>query len=199
MVRSRKSDEVLESARRLFLERGYDGTTMEDVAAEASVSKATIYSNFAHKDALLRALLERVGDEAAAILAAATAPLEGPGPLEDRLTAVATALVEGVLRPEVVQLRRLAVAEAGRSPELGRAYWERGPGATLRLLAAAFQRLADSGELAVADPEGAADRFAYALLGPLQDRALLAPDLAPTAAQRAAHVRSVVRRVLRDP
>ncbi len=198
MVRERKSAEVLDSARRLFLRRGYAATSVSDIAADAAVSKATIYNNFPDKDALLTALVERSSAEAAAILLATTAPLERPGPVAERLLAVAEALVAGVLRPEVVQLRRLAIAESAGHPEIGRVYWERGPGATLDLLRTAFRRLREDGELQLADPAGAAERFAYALLGPLQDRALLAPAQAFTSRQLDAHVRAAVRALLAE-
>ena len=59
-MRARKADEVLDAARRVFLERGYDAATVEQVASEAGVSKATVYSNFRDKDALLAAMIDRV-------------------------------------------------------------------------------------------------------------------------------------------
>ena len=173
MVRQRKSEAVLQSARALFLERGFDGTTVDDIAEGAHVSKATVYSNFSDKAAVLAALLDRVATESAAILVAVVARLDGPGGVEERLVRTAVALAQGVLRPEVLQLRRLAIGESARFPAEVAAYFERGPGSSLVLLARAFCALDEQGLLVVADPDLAAAAYAYAAVGPLQDRALL--------------------------
>ena len=173
MVRQRKSEVVLQSARTLFLEKGFDGTTVDDIAAGALVSKATVYSNFSDKAAVFGALLDRVAVESATILAAVVARLDGPGDVEARLVRTATALAQGVLRPEVLQLRRLAISESARFPPEVAAYFERGPGSTLVLLARAFRSLDEQGQLVVPDPDLAAAAYAYSTVGPLQDRALL--------------------------
>ena len=73
-----------------------------------------------------------------------------------RLTAVARALAYGVLNPAVVQLRRLAIAEALRFPGIVTAYWERAPARTLALLTESFTQLAARGELDIDDPSAAA-------------------------------------------
>ncbi|MCU1472851.1 TetR/AcrR family transcriptional regulator [Amnibacterium sp.] len=184
-MRRRKAAAVLESARTLFLDEGFDATSVDRIAAGAGVSKATVYSNFADKPALLTALVESVTQESAVILARAVQPLDADGPVEERLIEAAMALAGGVLRPEVVGLRRLAIGESTRHPDIARTYFERGPAATLRLLTEAFARLG------VTDAAAAADQFAYAVIGPLQDRALLAGAALDEAAIRA-HVHSTV-------
>ena len=55
-MRQRKGEAVLASARRLFLEKGYEATTVDEIARAAHVSKATVYSNFSDKPAVLAAL-----------------------------------------------------------------------------------------------------------------------------------------------
>ena len=178
-MRARKAEAVLESARHLFLERGFEATTVDDIAAAAQVSKATVYSNFPDKAAVHTALRDRGAVESAAILARLLAPLDEPGPVEDRVVGAAVALARGVLRPEVLQLRRLAVGESARFPDAVAAYFVQGPGESVRLLAGAFTAMADEGLLTVDDPDDAAAQFAYAVVGPLQDRAVFtgrAPD-----------------------
>jgi TetR/AcrR family transcriptional repressor of mexJK operon len=184
-MRQRKGAAVLESARSLFLDQGFDATSVDAIAAGAGVSKATVYSNFADKPALLTALVESVTRESSAILALAVQPLDADGPIEQRLIETATALAGGVLSPEVLGLRRLAISESTRHPEVARIYFERGPAATLRMLTDAFLRLG------VADAATAADQFAYAVIGPLQDRALLA-GAPPDGSAVQAHVHSAV-------
>lgn len=178
-MRQRKSEAVLASARTLFLDKGFDATTVEEIADAAHVSKATVYNNFPDKAAVLAALLDRVASESAQILEGVVALLDRPGPVEVRLEQTAVALVTGVLRPEVLQLRRLALAEAVHFPTEVAAYYDRGPGSTLRLLTRAFRDLDAEGVLAVPDPGEAAARFAYSVVGPAQDRALLTGVLPP--------------------
>lgn len=176
-MRQRKSEAVLASARTLFLLNGYDGTTVDDIAEGAHVSKATVYSNFSDKAAVLSALLDRVAVESAAILGAVVTPLGSADDVERRLVETAIALARGVLRPEVLQLRRLAIAESSRFPAEVAAWFARGPGSSLGLLSDAFRSLHEHGALDVPDPDTAAAQYAYAAVAPLQDRALLTGDL----------------------
>ena len=186
-MRQRKSGAVLTGARALFLDKGFSATTVEEIAEVAHVSKATVYSNFGDKAAVLAALLEQVATESAQILAGVVALLDGPDPVELRLERTAVALAHGVLRPEVLQLRRLALAEATHFPVEVAAYYERGPGSTLVLLSRAFRELHAQGALVVEDPDDAAERFAYAVVGPAQDRAILTGTVpGPEDAERAA-------------
>src|SRR3954452_440272 len=172
-MRTRKAGAVLAGARALFLQQGFGATSVDEVAGRAGVSKATVYSNFADKEALLVALVDAVAAESEAIIAEAVIALPGPRPVEERLATVGLAILHGVVRPEVLGLRRLALAEAARVPAAGAAYWAHGPGRTLELLENEFRRLDDDGVLAVPDATAAATLFAYALVAPAQDRALL--------------------------
>ena len=55
-----KREQILQGATRVFLQHGYAGTSMDRVAAEAGVSKQTIYSHFQDKEGLFTALIERI-------------------------------------------------------------------------------------------------------------------------------------------
>jgi TetR/AcrR family transcriptional repressor of mexJK operon len=193
----RKSALILDAARTMFLERGYDATSLDDVATASGVSKTTVYNNFADKEALFRAVVLSVTATAEQIIMTLTGTLDGDGPASQRLTAVARALAHGVLNPVVVQLRRLAIAEALRFPDIVGLYWDRAPARTLGLLTDAFERMTASGELGADDPAAAAAHFAYAVLGPPQDRALLQPGRPLTAAWLDQHADQVVTAFLR--
>src|SRR3954462_8659347 len=84
----RRRPQVLDAALELFLERGYEGTSMEAVAGAAGVTKPVVYACFAGKDELFRALLRR---EEERILAEIQAALQGAD-----LDAPETTLVEGM-------------------------------------------------------------------------------------------------------
>jgi TetR/AcrR family transcriptional repressor of mexJK operon len=96
-----------------------------------------------------------------------------------------------------VQLRRLAISEALRFPDIVTAYWDRAPARTLTLLTEAFTEMAAEDELDTDDPSAAAALFAYAVLGPPQDQALLQPGRPLTRAHLDEHVGNVVAAFLR--
>ncbi len=193
----RKGALILDTARQMFLERGYDATSLDDVAAASGVSKTTVYNNFADKEGLFSAVVLAVTERAEQIISELAATLSADEPLAERLTAVARALAYGVLNPAVVQLRRLAIAEALRFPGIVTAYWERAPARTLALLTESFTQLAARGELDIDDPAAAAAIFAYAVLGLYQDQALLQPDRPLAPADLDQHVGQVVAAFLR--
>lgn len=75
---------IVEAAGRLFGERGYDGTRLDDVAAAAGVTKPVLYRHFDDKTALYLALLERHGEDLGSFAAA----IPASGTLDQRLRAV---------------------------------------------------------------------------------------------------------------
>ncbi|HEY2278540.1 MAG TPA: TetR/AcrR family transcriptional regulator [Streptosporangiaceae bacterium] len=193
----RKGVLILDTARQMFLERGYDATSLDHVAAASGVSKTTVYNNFEDKEGLFSAVVLAVTERAEQIISELAATLGGDGPVAVRLTGVARALAYGVLNPAVVQLRRLAIAEALRFPGIVTAYWERAPARTLALLTESFTQLAARGELDIDDPAAAAALFAYGVLGLYQDQALLQPGRQPRRADLDQHVGQVVAAFLR--
>ena len=193
----RKGALILDTARQMFLDRGYDATSLDDVAAASGVSKTTVYNNFEDKETLFRAVVLAVTERAEQIISELGATLRGDEPVAARLTAVARVLAYGVLNPAVVQLRRLAISEALRFPDIVTAYWDRAPARTLALLTESFAQMAAQGELDTGDPAAAAALFAYAVLGPHQDQALLQPNRRLTRSDLDEHVDHVVAAFLR--
>jgi len=166
---------IREAAARLFLEKGYQGTSMDEIAAAARISKQTIYTHFPSKEQLFADLVlantERVEEFAAGLVRTFR---EADG-LEEGLRRVARMYVGLVVQPEVLQLRRLVLAEAGRFPELARSYYERVPERVYRVLASLLQELADAGRLRADDPLLAAQHFAWLVLGVPLDRGMFLP------------------------
>ena len=78
-----------------------------------------------------------------------------------------------VMQPKLMQLRRLVIAESGRFPELGRTFYEQGPGRTIAALAAAFERLAARGLLAARRPDLAAAQFNWLVMSAPLNQAML--------------------------
>jgi TetR/AcrR family transcriptional repressor of mexJK operon len=193
----RKATQILDTARAMFLERGYDATSLDDVAAASGVSKTTVYNNFDDKKSLFSAVVLSVTEHAELIVSELSACLAAPEPLGDRLATVGRALAHGVLNPAVVQLRRLAIAEALRFPDVVTTYWDRAPARTLELLTESFTQMAAQGELDTDDPRAAAHQFAYAVIGPHQDQLLLQPHRALKCSDIDDHVERAVAAFLR--
>ncbi len=173
---ARKRRAIMEAATTLFLRNGYLGTSMDEVAALAAVSKQTVYKHFADKERLFTDIVLGVTDMAGEFVEDVTRTLRDTDDMEKDLGALARRYVTSVVRPPVLQLRRLLVGEAARFPELARTYHERAPERTVAALAASFQRLAERGLLRLDDPLLAANHFAYLVLGMPLNRAMFRGD-----------------------
>ena len=178
---------IREAATTLFLRSGYLGTSMEEIATLAGVSKQTVYTHFADKERLFTDLILGATDRANDFLQHLTV-LPETDDVETDLRQVARRYLATVLNPELLQLRRLVIGESGRFPDLARTYYERAPGRTVAALASCFQRLAERGILRLEDPTLATRHFAYLVLGAPLDRAMFCGDgeLRPSELERQA-------------
>jgi TetR/AcrR family transcriptional regulator, mexJK operon transcriptional repressor len=149
---TRKRRAILEAATTLFLRNGYLGTSMDEIAALARVSKQTVYKHFADKESLFSAIVTAAVDAAGDQVLEDTTALAGSDDLATDLRDLARRQLGSVMQPPLMQLRRLVIGEANRFPELGRAFYERGAGRSTAALAAAFERLTARGLLHADDP-----------------------------------------------
>jgi len=166
---------IREAAARLFLDKGYQATSMDDIAAAARISKQTIYTHFSSKEHLFADLVLGNADRVEAFIGSLVAPFPEAGDLEAGLRRVAREYARFVIRPEVLHLRRLVIGEAGRFPDLARTYYERVPERVYSALAALLRELADAGRLQIDDPLLAAHHFGWLVLGRPLDRGMFLP------------------------
>ncbi len=165
---SGKRAAIVRAATELFLRHGYQGTSTDQIAAAASVSKQTVYNQFGDKQRLFTEIILGVtatAERFAADLPQQIAAVRTADDLEPGLRALARRYLAAVLNPQVLALRRLMIGEVHRFPELAATYYERAPGRVLAALADVFDRLAERGLLAVDDPAEAAEHFAFLVLG----------------------------------
>ena len=106
---------ILDAARQVFLHRGFEGASIDEIAEVARSGKPTIYARFRDKRALFtevvtRDVLSRITEFKAEVPAGAT--------IEERLTSAASTLLHWGLDSERIALMRLAIAEARRFPDL---------------------------------------------------------------------------------
>jgi len=106
---------ILDAARKVFLERGFGGASIDEIAEVARSGKPTIYARFRDKRALftavmMRDILSRITDFKAGVPVGAT--------VEERLTSAASTLLHWGFDSDRIALMRLAIAEARRFPDL---------------------------------------------------------------------------------
>jgi TetR/AcrR family transcriptional regulator, mexJK operon transcriptional repressor len=166
---------IREAAAALFLEKGYQATSMDDIAAAARISKQTIYSHFAGKEELFADLVMANADRVEEFIATIGSTLGEAGSLETGLRQLARRYLGYAARPDALRLRRLIIGEAGRFPELAREYYERVPGRAYNALASAFRDLYARGLPRLDNPELAAQHFAWLTLGLALDRGMFHP------------------------
>lgn len=183
-----KRRQITEAALTLFLRQGYRKTSMDQIAADAHVSKQTVYKQFADKDTLFREIAHGVTANSNHIIEELTgivdAPVRSTGDLRKLLQRLARRYLDAVMEPHVLSLRRLIIAEAEQFPDLADQYYQWGPGRGLDLIESALRRWSEQGLIAATDPRSAASQFAYLALGASQDRALFHPGDTPMAAER---------------
>lgn len=152
----RKCAQLLDGARAVILARGFEGASVDDIAREAGISKATLYRYYPDKSALFAAVMARdCGRQSEAMDGLC---VEGR-PLEAVLADIGARYITFGLSAQAQSVFRTAVAESERFPDIGRAFYESGidnARATLApLIAAAMER----GELVAEDADLAAHRF----------------------------------------
>jgi TetR/AcrR family transcriptional regulator, mexJK operon transcriptional repressor len=176
-IRKRKA--ILEAATAAFLRNGYLGTTMDEIAARAAVSKQTVYKHFVDKERLFSEIVIGTVDVASEPVSNEVLDLEGSRDIETDLRRVARRQLAMVMSPRLLQLRRLVIGEAGRFPELGRTFYERGPKRTIAALATALQGLSDRGMLHVDDASLAAAHLNWLIMSIPLNQAMLCGDDEP--------------------
>jgi TetR/AcrR family transcriptional repressor of mexJK operon len=163
---------ILSAGRQLFLSNGYQGTSMDQVAATAAVSKQTVYKHFGEKRALLSAIVTDELDASVTKFRELISELAETADIEASLIMLAMEYQHAVLRDRVVQLRRLVIAEASQLPELAKLYYDHAPAITLGALTDAFHRLHERGLLDAPESSIAAEHFAFLAIGKPMDQAL---------------------------
>lgn len=160
----RKRQTVLDAATTLFLKRGYDGTTMDDVATLAAVSKPTLYRYYADKEHLYAAIVQATMDDVDDVVRMVADELARSEDPRAGLSKLAGKMLTALMQPDLLRLRRLVIANAERFPDVGRDWFSQGFERVLATLAAALHHYAAAGRLRVTDPLLAANHFAGLLL-----------------------------------
>ena len=194
---ARKREVILATATSSFLRNGFRGTSMDEIASLAGVSKQTVYKQFADKERLFREIVEGVSANAATLVTALSeafgqVPAATRDELATRLHRVGRTYIDGVLQPQVLALRRLIISEADQFPDLASRYYEHGPAQGIRVVAKGLQPYLESELITADDVHLAAAHFAYLTLAISHDRAMFVPADLPSAEEREHHTSRAV-------
>ena len=165
--RGRKFDQVLEGARTVFMARGYEGASVDEIARQAGVSKATLYAYVPDKRLLF---LEVVRSECARQADAAMAEIDPAAPPEAVLRLGARRIVEFYVSDFGQGVARLRASESHRFPELGRQFYEAGPAMARARICSYLEAVCARGALTIDDVPLAADQFVKLCEADLLDR-----------------------------
>jgi len=150
-----KRRQILTGARAMFLEHGFDGASMGEIAKAAGVSKGTLYVYFADKHSLFVAIVEaEIHDQGWGSF-----DFSADTDVERQLRGFGQAYIQTLCKPRSSSAIRTVMAIAERMPEVGRSYYERVIAQTVRRLAEALKRQVEAGVLKIDDCEFAASQF----------------------------------------
>ncbi|MDQ2065260.1 TetR/AcrR family transcriptional regulator [Xinfangfangia sp. CPCC 101601] len=179
---------ILDAALVTFAALGYSGTTMDAVAAEARLTKPTLYSYFPSKESLFQAMMLGKRDRMLDVF-------EHPSPdgMVQDLYTFAWDYADTVMRPDLLSLARLIIGEVQRFPEIGRAYQASGPDHLLRGIMRYLEERREAGQLAFDEAELAAQDLWGLILSAPRTQALYMPDSPPDRAALARYIHNGLR------
>ena len=181
---------IMEAARNHFYAHGLERASVDAIAAEAGVSKMTIYSNFGSKEGLFEAVVKDRTDR----VMGGSAGVEALDPLQPRkaLLAVGEQFLALTREEHTLGKFRSLYGAASSQPEACQAFYRQGPERLNGELAAYLRRANDAGSLKVKNPRLAADLFLAMFLGDGHIRGLLMLET-PDAREDKALLREAVR------
>jgi TetR/AcrR family transcriptional repressor of mexJK operon len=147
---------IIDTAAHHFFHHGYAASAIEQIAADAGVSKVTIYNQFGDKRALFAAAVECECEKMRGHFSLDAMP---QGTIRERLTAIGEAIFAFLFRPEMIQFERRIAAETENDPAIGLAFLEAGPWRMKQGFGAWLARECELGALAIPDPGLAAEQF----------------------------------------
>lgn len=160
-----KGAAILEAAKRMFTEHGYERVSMDQIAAEAGVSKLTVYSHYGDKEALFIESVRGVCEDLMPDLFVA----DPEGPLRSQLTGIANAFFKLITSDEALSMHRMMMTSSSDA-RVRQMFWQAGPQRVQSAFADFLQARADKGELDVPDIRRAASQFFCLLKGELHMR-----------------------------
>jgi AcrR family transcriptional regulator len=155
-----RHERIVRLAAPLFLKKGYDNVSIDEIIGVVGGSKATIYAWFGGKEGLFEAVVrQECRDVTMAIHVDAT------GSLEAQLTEIGQSFLAMVLSPPILEFHRLMVSIGRTFPEIGRLFYETGPASAYQIVATWIAKQQKEGRIVEEDPYRLAVLFLDMLIG----------------------------------
>ncbi len=184
-----RHSELLDAALNHFLDKGYEGATIEAIAASVQMTKRTIYARYPDKESLFLAAVLRAIEYNATPIERLRASVSDD--IEQTLLAIAHLRVDQLMTPAGIKLQRIINTESYRFPEIFRWSYERGAFQVISFLADFLAKETRAGRLAIDDPAMAANLFMTMVVsGPVR---FITSGSLPPAAETDKRMRAGVR------
>jgi TetR/AcrR family transcriptional repressor of mexJK operon len=184
-----KRADIVRAAETLFMQKGYEGTSVLAVAKKASVSKLTIYSHFADKDALFR---EVITERCNQYITPDSFIDFADKPVRETLIKIGHRFTALLFNNDALCLHRLVHGEVGRHPNVVKIFFEAGPKRVRGEFTALLEAWKKRGKIQIADPYQAAGHFFALIKGEMHMRSILRITPAPTPAEIEKHVQGAI-------
>ncbi len=185
---------ILEAAKRMFTQSGFDGASMDQIAAAAGVSKLTVYSHYGDKETLFAAVVKSHCEQQ--LPSSLFEPMPQV-PLRERLLTIAQAFYAMASSPAAIAGHRMLCTPQLSGSPLPQLFWEAGPKRVQSDFAALLERRVAAGELRITDVPRAASQFFTLLKGEPHARLVLGCGDADAVVDTDAHLAATVELFLR--
>ena len=181
---------ILSAARELFLEKGYEATTLNDVVRRSGGSLATLYEMFENKPGLLRAM---VHEHCTVISDTIDRAISAHQPPREALWAITEPMFDKIMDAQATALFKAALAQ----PYLGRQLYEAGPATGQAKVAEYLALQAEEGVMDIEDPIEASQMFFQMMFGHFHQKILFGVPVQLTQEERARHFDRVLAAFLK--
>lgn len=183
--RGKRRTAILGAAHTLFVEKGFDATTLNDIVGRSGGSLATVYTLFENKPGILRAL---VCERCVSIDGALDQAIATRRPYAEALRAIAEEMLDRFLDPTYIGLFRVVVAQCAAHPDLGAQIYDAGPAVCLAKGAEYFATQIEAGTLAADDPDAVSTMFFQMVCGQFHTQLVFGLPVQLSAQERSRHL-----------
>ncbi|MFG5379887.1 TetR/AcrR family transcriptional regulator [Yoonia sp. R2-816] len=182
---------ILDEARGLFVEKGFEQTSLDMIIARTGGSRRNIYDLFGNKDGLFE---EVMTDQLQTVLARTHVPsaIADDRPVRDQLEQIGLNFLNGLLQPEVLRTLRQFIVASGDRPDLGHRAFAAGPAVLYGQLEGYFEQMVAADRLVLPDVSVAARILTEMFKGGMELRAMMTGDHDIPGSRIEDHVRKAV-------
>lgn len=188
-----KRQAIVEAARATFMDKGFDGASMDMIAETANVSKRTVYNHYSSKESLFGDVMLGMCQAKKEMMILEFSPSDD---IAQVLKEFGSNFVGGIFDPDGMALMRILVSHLDRFPELGQAFFDNGPQEVIDGVADYFTIQTKAGLMRIDKPQEAAGSFLTSLHGELFLKMLVTTASLPEQSQIDSFVSDAVDRFL---